>query len=144
MEKQNDSPAAADSHQPCGSDLIAAERLRQKEVELWSETHDDNEHDNAELIRAAVAYAEFTRAKIMYGSNTPPYNWPWDTSWWKPSNDLVRNLVKAGALIAAEIDRLQRSQALKDIASTNQLAHASDAANRMLDIARAALRKAGE
>ena len=28
--------------------------------------------------------------------------------WWKPSIDPVRNLAKAGALIAAEIDRLQR------------------------------------
>jgi hypothetical protein len=36
--------------------------------------------------------------------------WPWDPSWWKPSPDPIRNLVKAGALIAAEIDRLQRRQ----------------------------------
>ena len=35
--------------------------------------------------------------------------WPWDMKWWKPSDeDPIRNLVKAGALIAAEIDRLQR------------------------------------
>jgi hypothetical protein len=34
--------------------------------------------------------------------------WPWDQDWWKPSPDPIRNLVKAGALIAAEIDRLQR------------------------------------
>jgi hypothetical protein len=33
--------------------------------------------------------------------------WPWDQKWWKPSDDPVKNLVKAGALIAAEIDRLQ-------------------------------------
>lgn len=36
--------------------------------------------------------------------------WPFDAEWWKPSNDPVRNLVKAGALIAAEIDRLLRAQ----------------------------------
>jgi hypothetical protein len=34
--------------------------------------------------------------------------WPWDEKWWKPSTNPIRNLVKAGALIAAEIDRLQR------------------------------------
>ena len=34
--------------------------------------------------------------------------WPWSDKWWKPSDDPVRNLVKAGALLAAEIDRLQR------------------------------------
>lgn len=32
--------------------------------------------------------------------------WPWESKWWKPSNDPIKNLVKAGALIAAEIDRL--------------------------------------
>lgn len=34
--------------------------------------------------------------------------WPWDYKWWKPSDDPIKNLVKAGALIAAEIDRLQK------------------------------------
>lgn len=33
--------------------------------------------------------------------------WPWDAKWWKPSDDPIKNLVKSGALIAAEIDRLQ-------------------------------------
>ena len=32
-------------------------------------------------------------------------DWPWPPEFWKPSDDPVRNLVKAGALIAAEIDR---------------------------------------
>jgi hypothetical protein len=36
--------------------------------------------------------------------------WPWDMKWWKPSDDPIKNLVKAGALIAAEIDRLQNSK----------------------------------
>ena len=35
--------------------------------------------------------------------------WPWDKKWWKPSDDPIKNLIKAGALIAAEIDRLQNS-----------------------------------
>jgi len=34
--------------------------------------------------------------------------WPWGSEWWKPSKDPIRDLVKAGALIAAEIDRLQK------------------------------------
>lgn len=33
--------------------------------------------------------------------------WPWSLNWWKPSSDPIKDLVKAGALIAAEIDRLQ-------------------------------------
>jgi hypothetical protein len=33
--------------------------------------------------------------------------WPWAERFWKPTpDDRVRELVKAGALIAAEIDRL--------------------------------------
>jgi ribosomal protein S14 len=35
--------------------------------------------------------------------------WPWDMDWWKPSNG-IQNLVKAGALIAAEIDSLKRKE----------------------------------
>ena len=35
--------------------------------------------------------------------------WPWDELFWNPSpDDPVRQLAKAGALIAAEIDKLQR------------------------------------
>jgi hypothetical protein len=30
--------------------------------------------------------------------------------WWKPSTDPIRNLERAGALIAAEIDRLERAR----------------------------------
>lgn len=36
------------------------------------------------------------------------FPWPWATDWWKPSDDPITNLVRAGALIAAEIDRLLR------------------------------------
>lgn len=42
------------------------------------------------------------------GSVKMPDGWPFGQDWWKPSNDPIRNLVKAGALIAAEIDRLHR------------------------------------
>lgn len=39
-----------------------------------------------------------------------PTDWPWDDEWWKPvPDDRVRELTKAGALIAAEIDRLLRA-----------------------------------
>ena len=41
----------------------------------------------------------------------PAHDWPWGSEYWKPSEDPVRNLVKAGALIAAEIDRLNRAKA---------------------------------
>lgn len=89
-----------------GVDLIAAERRRQVEAEGWTPEHDD-EHANGELIRAAYCYARHVDVPYTEGT-TPAPLWPWHDDWWKPSEDPVRNLVKAGALIAAEIDRLQR------------------------------------
>lgn len=92
-----------------GIERIAAERERQTSVEGWTPAHDD-EHDFGSLISAAVAYAEYSRGLMRYESGTAPYNWPWEPEWWKPSDDPIRNLEKAGALIAAEIDRLQRAK----------------------------------
>jgi hypothetical protein len=95
-----------------GIGLIAVERERQVVIEGWTPEHDDA-HLCAELTNAACAYAE-AAAMQMYGDIEEPYVdcspdcWPWRQEWWKPSNDPIRNLVKAGALIAAEIDRLQR------------------------------------
>ena len=82
-----------------GAELIAAERLRHTEVEGWTPEHDD-EHTDGELASAAAAY--------IFPDGHDHF-WPWDESWWKPSDDPIRNLAKAGALIAAEIDRLQRA-----------------------------------
>lgn len=87
-----------------GVELIAAERQRQMTVEGWTPEHDDA-HEGAELLQAALWYLD-NGSDFDFGLNLPP--WPWEQSWWKPSDDAVRQLVKAGALIAAEIDRLQR------------------------------------
>ncbi len=37
-----------------------------------------------------------------------PFRWPWSSKWWKPK-DRRRDLVRAGALIVAEIKRLERA-----------------------------------
>ena len=87
--------------------LITAERQRQIDVEGWTPEHDD-EHSSSELNRAARFYAKKAQYPESYTDVKAPMGWPWDTEWWKPSPDPIRNLVKAGALIAAEIDRLQR------------------------------------
>lgn len=98
-----------------GTDLITAERQRQIAEEGWTQEHDDR-HAKSELLLAALSYAEFVAAKSFYPelgrNNHLPVDWPWGMEFWKPSDDLVRNLVKAGALIAAEIDRLKRKQIL--------------------------------
>ncbi len=83
---------------------IAAERLRQKEVEGWTQDHDD-EHRCFEIAHAASCYA----AVGMHGETPedPPFNWPWDAEWWKPK-DPRRDLIRAAALIVAELERMER------------------------------------
>jgi hypothetical protein len=94
-----------------GARQIAAERRRQVDVEGWTPEHDD-EADSAELARAALCYADEAAVQASGRRHVDESRpaWPWDESWWKPSADPIRNLVKAGALIAAEIDRLQRGR----------------------------------
>ncbi|BBV87824.1 hypothetical protein STW0522ENT62_32700 [Enterobacter kobei] len=84
---------------------VIAERQRQKSVEGWMPEHDD-EHCNGELAMAAVCYINETGTVNRNGGK--PWGWPWDASWWKP-NARRRNLVKAGALILAEIERIDRA-----------------------------------
>lgn len=90
---------------------VIAERQRQKDAEGWTPEHDD-EHTGGELASAAGCYA-MAAAKMV--KNDPgsadysaPTEWPWHPNWWKPS-DPRRNLVKAAALILAEIERIDRS-----------------------------------
>ena len=106
---------------------IAAERQRQVDAEGWSAERDD-EYTDRSLAHAAAAYAlgfdletraEFITEDVSGGrGETPvwknrqiqvPASWPssWDARWWNPS-DARRDLVKAGALIVAEIERLDR------------------------------------
>ena len=83
-----------------GVNLIEAERERQIYQEGWTEEHDDK-HVNNELALAAACYAV---PDVFSQGYWPP---TWDLSWYKPTTR-IRDLVKAGALIAAEIERLQR------------------------------------
>lgn len=101
-------------------DDILAERKRQVEHYGWTAEHDDKTGAHGELARAAGIYA------LVAGSDTTSYRnardgyrmndylqavwdnyWPWSRHWWKPSNRR-QDLVKAGACIVAEIERLDR------------------------------------
>lgn len=97
---------------------IATERDRQIRVEGWSADHDDS-HDRGELAQAAACYAAHAALASRDGLDdaTPDYDaagppsslaWPWDARWWKPK-DRRRDLVRAAALIIAEIERLDRA-----------------------------------
>ena len=91
-----------------GLDRIAAERRRQVEVEGWTPEHDASLHDSGELVLAARCYAAAALSPRRH--SRPPTTWPWNKARWKPSPDPIRTLEKAGALIAAEIDRLLRAR----------------------------------
>lgn len=88
-----------------GVEAIAQERRRQIDEEGWTPEHDDA-YENDELILAARCYLVQAEYEVA-GHGSQPIFWPWHRDWWKPG-DRRRNLVKAGALIAAEIDRLDR------------------------------------
>jgi hypothetical protein len=90
-----------------GVELIAAERERQVKEEGRDFECDDS-YTNGELSLAASMYAMPQRKRRL---DILRWLWPWHLVWWKPSPDnRIRELAKAGALIAAEIDRLKRSQ----------------------------------
>lgn len=95
-----------------GVELIADERQRQIEKEGWTLAHDFFECPCGQLVAAAISYAltEEERKKLRHLAKTDedvPPTWPFEKAYWKPCpDDRIKELVKAGALIAAEIDRL--------------------------------------
>ena len=82
------------------------EREQQGEREGYDEYHDDGpEHDAGQLSEAAAAYC--------LGATRKAANlWPWGDGF-KPK-DRRRDLIRAAALIVAEIERLDRIAALKE------------------------------
>ena len=100
-----------------GVGRITAERQRQIEKEGWTSTHDDK-HDDSELAWAAVSYAApdkvFRLAQDGYNNFLFRDPWPWNfeepESDKRNKHDRIWILVAAGALIAAEIDRLLRAK----------------------------------
>jgi len=85
-----------------GAGLIAAERDRQRTDEGYDAKHDAR-HQGGELRDAAICYIRAKNAK-----SRQTRLWPWDGTYWNPK-DKLRNLVRAGALLAAEIDRLEQA-----------------------------------
>ncbi|HFE1835663.1 hypothetical protein AAHV26_20130 [Klebsiella pneumoniae] len=88
---------------------VLAERKRQVTAEGWTPGHDD-EYEHGELADAAGCYA--LSSELFDCAGEPPRPWPWPDEWWKPTNRR-RDLVKAGALILAEIERLDRTAGIK-------------------------------
>ena len=110
-----------------GARLIAAERERQVTREGFTSEHDDGHRDES-MAWAAACYAAPARVyRLKDGPEHPGAEpvyveaFPWDAKWDKRPLDPAdpagfehhaarrRALVKAGALCAAEVDRLDRS-----------------------------------
>jgi hypothetical protein len=109
-----------------GIELIAEERQRQISVEGWTADHDE-EHDIMQLSSAAGCYianahnkwfyehthtSRETTTKFVVADETGDKlkwvdGWPWVKEWDKrKKHDTMKSLIIAGALLAAEIDRL--------------------------------------
>lgn len=97
---------------------VLEERRRQVDEEGFDFEHDDK-CDRGQLVRGALNYAAAASNNIYLNrqyisDDAPPFQkygqplrWPWDGAWWKPGT-ARRMLVKAAALIVAEIERLDR------------------------------------
>lgn len=92
---------------PAAAADVLAERKRQIEAEGFDTSHDD-QHDDGDLGRAGACYAYHASLGREYCPPlSRPFSWPWSSAWWKPK-DRRRDLVRAAALIIAEIERLDR------------------------------------
>lgn len=91
-----------------GADLIKIEQARARHVEGYTPAHDvGHERD---LVAAGAAYALDALGRVWVGPNGgssyPVSPWPWAERFWKPTDDVKRELVRAGSLIASAIDAL--------------------------------------
>lgn len=84
-----------------GAELIAAERALHPDK--GHNTEEDDSYANGELAQAAMAYLFLALGQ----PDNAEVEWPWDEGYPTPLST-VEDLVRAGSLVAAEIDRLQR------------------------------------
>lgn len=106
-----------------GITRIADERKRQLEVENYSDEHDDSEcHEEGELAIVGALYALYPADVVEFseGRNTKYFRELWPATWDKDGDKRtqhgeIRRLEIAGALLAAEIDRLLRKRAVSGV-----------------------------
>lgn len=96
-----------------GTKLIEQYREEQISKHNWSVQHDIDVNKDGQLVQAAMAYlANVVTVEVDSASGPVAVDsrtlWPnnWSKRWLKLSDNRVKDLSKAGALIAAEIDRL--------------------------------------
>ena len=94
--------------------LFRLERVRQVVAEGYKPEHDDR-YVNGELLAAAQCYV---LAAFVHGHGVDlegdhmPTGWPWAPEHWKPNGGPLSCIVKAGALMLAELERRKRAEAM--------------------------------
>lgn len=86
---------------------VIRERIEQMEKHGHDPEHDAG-HDQGELAQAAVCYA-LPPELLRWFEGNDVYLWPFERAAWKPTTRR-RDLVKAAALILAEIERLDAQE----------------------------------
>ena len=80
---------------------VLVERARQIDTERYTPDEDARKNLDGDLTMAAVAYALHAPGDPCCSASM----WPWDTASFKPK-DRRRNLIRAAALLIAEIERM--------------------------------------
>jgi hypothetical protein len=106
--------------------LIAEER--QNQINQGFTPAQDDTHTDGEIAEAASCYAAFANINVtkdgFYAVCDRTYRWPWKPEDFKPDfRDRIGELVKAGALIVAEIERLQRKEAKPYVCYIEELSY---------------------
>ena len=104
--------SALERQNATGAGQITTERERQVWDEGWTNEHDDK-YTEGQMAVAGGCYAyhstePYLGCQQQYRNTLPPPDWPWDAKWWKPISP-SRDLIRAGALMAAEVDRRKRA-----------------------------------
>lgn len=95
-------------------DLIQLERARQVS-KGWTAEHDDL-HADGEIALAAACYALTSRVEIEGVPRMINALWPWEREAFQPrGGGGITDLVRAGALIVAEIERRLRIEESDDL-----------------------------
>lgn len=99
---------------------VLRERAEQVTREGFDVAHDDA-HRPGELVGAATAYAlaandELSNRGLGGFFRQPSRVWPWDLKWFKPKNARTA-MVKAAALLIAEIERMDRAAQTKEVSN---------------------------
>lgn len=116
-----------------GADKIAAERRRQVEEEGFTAAHDEH-HGWADLLQAAHCYLFVAVVQLgdLAGDRAgigppevwraPRMRWPWEAEAWKPAPAPERNLIRAGALYQAHLDRVGSAASVDGHPSAQEVA----------------------